>query len=54
MDEDEEANLPKSEECLRRCETFASITNTNNALAMMFLQNRDWDLQVKICCTENI
>ncbi|VDO13624.1 unnamed protein product [Rodentolepis nana] len=48
MDNDDEANLPNAEECLRRCETFASITNTNNALAMMFLQNRDWDLQLAL------
>nr|CDS25356.1 traf and tnf receptor associated protein [Hymenolepis microstoma] len=48
MFEDDEANLPKPEECLRRCEMFASITNTDNALAMMFLQNRDWDLQLAL------
>ncbi|KAM7536537.1 hypothetical protein Aperf_G00000085421 [Anoplocephala perfoliata] len=42
----ESTDLPSSEECFRRCETFASITNTDNALAMMYLQETAWNLEV--------
>jgi hypothetical protein len=33
-------------ECLRRCKEFAKITNTDNALAMFYLQDNGWNLNV--------
>ncbi|XP_059172986.1 tyrosyl-DNA phosphodiesterase 2-like [Physella acuta] len=41
----DEANLPSRMECEERCQTFAEITNTDTALAMYYLQDRDWDVQ---------
>ena len=37
---------PSGAECLSRCKEFASITGTDSALAMFYLQNLNWDLQV--------
>jgi hypothetical protein len=32
--------------CEQLCQEFAGITGTDSALAMYFLQNKKWDLQV--------
>lgn len=42
----DDPNLPPAAECDRRCREFAAITETDTALAMFFLQDRDWDLEV--------
>ncbi|GFR70133.1 TRAF and TNF receptor-associated protein [Elysia marginata] len=47
IDEDE-ANLPSREECEERCQTFAEVTGTDSALAMFYLQDREWDVQRSI------
>ena len=47
-EEDVDLDTPSSAECLKRCREFASITGTDNALAMFYLQDTKWDLQVKI------
>ena len=44
----DEANLPSREECESRCQMFAEVTGTDSALAMFYLQDRDWDLQVSL------
>lgn len=36
--------LPSAQECESRCQEFADITGTDSALAMFYLQDRDWDL----------
>ncbi|KAL3891595.1 hypothetical protein ACJMK2_003851 [Sinanodonta woodiana] len=41
---EEDINLPSASECEARCQKFAEITGTDTALAMFFLQDRDWDL----------
>ncbi|KAH9510250.1 Tyrosyl-DNA phosphodiesterase 2 [Bulinus truncatus] len=38
----DDANLPTKEECEERCQQFAEITGTDTALAMFYLQDRDW------------
>ena len=43
---EDESNLPNAETCESLCREFAAVTNTDSALAMFFLQNRKWDLQV--------
>ena len=45
-DSDTDENLPSGPECLRRCKDFATITETDQALAMFFLQQNKWDLDV--------
>lgn len=40
-------NIPPRDECQRRCTEFAAITQTDTALAMFFLQNREWNLEVE-------
>ncbi|VEL14122.1 unnamed protein product [Protopolystoma xenopodis] len=48
-DEDEEAidpTLPPADVCLDRCREFARITATDQALAMLYLQNHNWNLEV--------
>jgi hypothetical protein len=45
-DDDDAANLPPAAECEARCQRFADVTGTDTALAMMFLQNVDWNLDV--------
>ncbi|XP_041361676.1 tyrosyl-DNA phosphodiesterase 2-like [Gigantopelta aegis] len=44
-DEDNDANLPSRDECEKRCQKFATVTGTDTALAMFYLQDRDWDLE---------
>ena len=39
-------DLPSAAECDRRCKEFAAITCTDTALAMFFLQDRQWSLEV--------
>ena len=38
--------LPSAQECDSLCQKFADITMTDSALAMFFLQDRQWDLNV--------
>ena len=47
-DSDQDANMPSGAECLKRCQQFAEITSTDKALAMFFLQNCKWDLEVNL------
>ncbi|ESP03592.1 hypothetical protein LOTGIDRAFT_205031 [Lottia gigantea] len=44
-EEEEDPNLPSQAECLERCIQFAELTGSDRALAMFYLQDRDWDLQ---------
>ena len=46
MSDNDESNLPPADECEKRCQEFASITGTDTALAMFYLQDRDWSLDV--------
>ncbi|TPP66680.1 Traf and tnf receptor associated protein [Fasciola gigantica] len=39
------SNTTRDHEYLSLCSQFAEITSTNNALAMAFLQDTDWDLE---------
>ncbi|VDD79721.1 unnamed protein product [Mesocestoides corti] len=39
-------DLPSADECMRLCATFIEFTETDKALAMLFLQNNSWDLEV--------
>ncbi|GFO05870.1 tyrosyl-DNA phosphodiesterase 2-like [Plakobranchus ocellatus] len=43
--DEDDANLPSRDECESRCQMFAEITGTDSALAMFYLQDREWDLQ---------
>ena len=52
--EEDDANLPSREECETRCQTFAEVTGTDSALAMFYLQDRDWDLQVSLYYNFNL
>ena len=45
-DESDNEDLPDGAECLRRCKEFASVTGTDQALAMFYLQGTKWDLEV--------
>ena len=42
-----EEPIPSGPECLSRCAQFAEITSTDKALAMFYLQDTNWNLQVK-------
>lgn len=42
----DDANLPSAAECEARCQTFAEITGTDTALAMFYLQDREWIVEV--------
>lgn len=48
MDVDSPDDLPSEDECFKRCELFSQLTNTNNALAMMFLQQVSWNLEAAV------
>ncbi|XP_076437917.1 tyrosyl-DNA phosphodiesterase 2-like [Babylonia areolata] len=37
-------DLPSAAECEQRCQRFAEVTGTDTALAMFFLQDRQWNL----------
>ena len=47
--DDDDANLPSRDECEQRCKTFSDVTGADSAMAMFFLQERDWNLEVFIC-----
>jgi hypothetical protein len=47
MSDSENDNLPSGPECLHRCQQFVTITNTDSALAMFYLQDVEWNLEVK-------
>ena len=44
---EQDASLPSAAECDRRCKEFAEVTGTDTALAMFFLQDRQWLLEVR-------
>lgn len=46
--ESDNDGAPNGAECLNRCKEFAEVTNTDRALAMFYLQDVKWDLQVNI------
>lgn len=49
MSEDnEDENLPSAAECEKRCQSFADITGTDTALAMFYLQDRNWNVEVSL------
>ena len=41
-----ESTIPSRDECETRCQKFAEITGTDSAMALFFLQDRKWDLDV--------
>jgi len=45
-EEEENEDQPNGAECLKRCKEFASITDTDTALAMFYLQDTKWNLEV--------
>ena len=45
-DKDDESAIPPAQECEARCQKFAAVTGTDSALAMFYLQDREWDLEV--------
>ena len=45
-DSDDDANIPSKAVCEKRCSEFVEVTGTDSALAMFYLQDRSWDLQV--------
>ena len=47
-DSDDCIILPTAEECNKLCEKFVKATNGDSALAMYYLQDRDWDIEVII------
>jgi len=44
----DDKNELSAAECDKRCKEFAAITGTDTALAMFYLQDRDWSLDVKL------
>lgn len=40
-------DIPDVQTCDRLCKDFASITNTDSALAQFYLQDRKWDLEAR-------
>ncbi|VDN16218.1 unnamed protein product [Dibothriocephalus latus] len=46
-DEDDDS-LPTANECMKLCETFAEFTETDKALAMMYLQQASWNLELAL------
>jgi len=45
-DSDDSVDIPSREECECRCKQFAEVTGTDTALAMFYLQDRKWELEV--------
>ena len=45
-DTDSDEDIPDVKTCDERCQLFAQITGTDTALAMFYLQDRKWDLEV--------
>nr|VZI02021.1 unnamed protein product [Spirometra erinaceieuropaei] len=51
VDEEENGDgnpLPPADECMKLCETFAEFTETDKALAMMYLQQTSWNLELAL------
>lgn len=46
QDDEDTSNLPSGAECLKRSKEFAEVTGTDTALAMFYLQDTKWDLEV--------
>ena len=44
----DERDLPPAAECEQRCQRFAEVTGTDTALAMFFLQDRQWSVEVSM------
>lgn len=44
----DESKIPGREECEKRCQDFAEITGTDTALAMFYLQDREWNLDTAV------
>ncbi|MPC14935.1 Tyrosyl-DNA phosphodiesterase 2 [Portunus trituberculatus] len=44
-DSDNDDNVPDVATCQKRVEQFASLTNTDEACAQFYLQDRQWDLE---------
>lgn len=47
MSDSESDDIPDVETCQKLTERFAEITGTDEACAQFYLQDRNWDLQVK-------
>lgn len=45
---DEIGDLPSAQECQKRVEQFAEVTNTDEALAQFYLQERQWNLDAAL------
>jgi hypothetical protein len=45
-DNENASNTPSGSECLSRCKQFVELTQTDTALAMFYLQDVQWDLEV--------
>ena len=43
MSSDESDNDLNAEECQKAVDQFVEVTNTDEALAQFYLQDRDWD-----------
>ena len=46
MSDSDNDDIPPADECERRSQEFAKITGTDTALAMFYLQDRKWELDV--------
>lgn len=44
--EDDALHLPSAQTCMELCETFVEFTETDKPMAMMYLQQNQWDLEV--------
>ncbi|XP_022314579.2 tyrosyl-DNA phosphodiesterase 2-like isoform X2 [Crassostrea virginica] len=44
----EDENLPSAAECGKRCQLFADLTGTDTALAMFYLQDRNWIVETAV------
>ena len=48
MSDTDDSNIPSAAECEARCQQFAAVTGTDTALAMFYLQDREWDVEVNV------
>jgi len=48
MSGEESDDLPSAQECQKRVEQFSEVTNTDEALAQFYLQDRQWNLEESI------
>jgi tyrosyl-DNA phosphodiesterase 2 len=46
--EDVDSDIPDRETCQKLTEQFAEITGTDEACAQFYLQDRKWDLEVRM------